>query len=418
MTTVGIFANFQAHGTTTGGFHINISNPIAPFDTAAAVNTTDDALPRGCFGPTTRGHPILIVNDVNAVDYSILVALGPTPPSQINGPSQRKLPNDNIFVQGSRIPWLDSIIDDSHKGITNGTVFASIDAILTHLPGNSLDKGYFGTICTRSRTIGKIGIGTIVHIGFLAMGLTKLIRWIGILQFTSFKDVVLIVGGEWCPIGIDIQSIAKFRTISVRIDQGETIDVDILSQDMNILTRTVISFSGYIIFDRRIMIVQDAITANRHIVDFARSLYHSRSHIRILFKVNGRIVEYLKDNILSPIVSYACSKAIGLVWTQCSQICVGRDQFCIRRKCQRRVDKERQGIKLSCQIIISPDGTRCKLHRKLARPREIEGCCSTGNHWCSPGIGQTARSYKEVSSSLIVRVRGDLHPENLVGGQD
>lgn len=76
-------------------------------------------------------HPVLVVYQVYILYACTYIILSPSPPSQVDWPTQSKLPNCNTFIMSSRIPRFKCIIDYTNKRISDRTILSSIDTILT-----------------------------------------------------------------------------------------------------------------------------------------------------------------------------------------------------------------------------------------------------------------------------------------------
>jgi hypothetical protein len=86
-------------------------------------------------------------------------------------------------------------------------------------------------------TIGKVGVGAVVHVVFLAVGLLKTVGWATRLQLVDIEGFVGIRYRG--PIRVDVQAISKEPARWIRIQERKAHYLNVLSVNPYVLREPI-----------------------------------------------------------------------------------------------------------------------------------------------------------------------------------
>ncbi len=246
VLAVGIVAYLKAHRTACSRLHKNIAQSVSLLKCSTSVNTTNSTLPRCRFRPLRTSNPVVIVNDVDRIDDSSFIGLVPVPPPEIDWPPKGKLPDGDVLVDTVRVPRLDGVVNSSHKGLFDRSPLSGIQTVMAKLPGHALNIRNVLSIRMTCWTIGKVGVGSIIHVVLLAMSRLKTVGWISSLELVYVKGFIAI--RQWRPICVDVQTISKEPTSGVCVQEGQPHHLDVLSVNSNVLSCCIVRNTNFIVF--------------------------------------------------------------------------------------------------------------------------------------------------------------------------
>mmetsp|Transcript_21755 Transcript_21755/g.50104 ORF Transcript_21755/g.50104 Transcript_21755/m.50104 type:complete len:274 (-) Transcript_21755:606-1427(-) len=258
----------------------------------------------------------MVMNDMNILDHCAQVGLHPAPPSKIDWPAQRLLPDGHICVDSMRVPWLDRVVDHAHERIVHGAILASVQPILAHLPCHALHELDRVAVRVGGRAVVEVCVGAVVHILFLAVGLPWLVVRRGeslVLKLIGAEDVRWVTNGR--PVSVEVQAIPPRAAVRVRVDDGHTEHFDVLAVDSDALVGGVVANPDQIWLEV-IVGLERAVSANEHVVDLFLCLDDPRAHVDPRLEVDVRSIVDLEHLISSPVVRHAGAEHVCFVGTE------------------------------------------------------------------------------------------------------